>query len=38
MNQFYNWNFIGAKLEELLFTAHSVKSTEPANAEVSIAQ
>jgi glycosyltransferase involved in cell wall biosynthesis len=38
MNQFYNWDFIGAKLEKLLFTAPGVKSTEPANAEMSIAQ
>lgn len=38
MNQFYNWHCIGAKLEKLLFTAPSVKSTEPANAEISIAQ
>jgi glycosyltransferase involved in cell wall biosynthesis len=38
MNQFYNWDFIGAKLEKLLFTAPSVKSTEPVNAEISIAQ
>lgn len=38
MNQFYNWDLIGAKLEKLLFTAPSVKSIEPANAEISIAQ
>ena len=38
MNQFYNWHCIGAKLEKLLFTASSVESTEPANAEISIAQ
>jgi glycosyltransferase involved in cell wall biosynthesis len=38
MNQFYNWDFIGAKLEQLLFTVPSFTSTEPANAEISIGQ
>jgi glycosyltransferase involved in cell wall biosynthesis len=38
MNQSYNWGSIGAKLEQLLFTAPSFKSIEPAKAEISVGQ